>query len=236
MQRFCQRCRLTRVVNWARPGSMTYCEDCLEALADGVLTPAQMRQRTRRATLAKKRRVDRTAENLAWVNAYKRERGCPHCREIDPCCLDLHHEDPAMKESEISLLIRSASLEVVKNEVAKCKVLCSNCHRKFHHHLREFGAPVPTPSRIKTKPAPRTLVQPERPAGFAETMAELRRQCFPDAQELEERAQEDDVFVRALALIGPVLAEMPLKLLARRRNALGAALARLDAEIAARTQ
>lgn len=57
---------------------------------------------------------------------------CLTCSETRLPCLDFDHRDPAQKEYSISTVFRHPgkySAEVVKAEVDKCDLLCSNCHR-----------------------------------------------------------------------------------------------------------
>ncbi len=56
--------------------------------------------------------------------------GCP-CGERDPAALDFHHRDRASKVYNVSQ-IHSLSREILNAEIAKCDVICSNCHRKSH--------------------------------------------------------------------------------------------------------
>lgn len=59
---------------------------------------------------------------------------CAHCELIDiPEVYDLHHVDPSKKEYNIALLLRRKyTLEQLFQELAKCILLCANCHRKVH--------------------------------------------------------------------------------------------------------
>lgn len=60
--------------------------------------------------------------------------GCIICGELELCCLDFHHLDPLFKENSISNLAGGAySSERLIEEIKKCVVLCSNCHRKVHN-------------------------------------------------------------------------------------------------------
>ena len=69
---------------------------------------------------------------------YKLGLKCLDCSESDPACLDFHHLIPAYKVLEVSKMIRGGYSEgVILQEIAKCSVLCSSCHRKFHSHQRE---------------------------------------------------------------------------------------------------
>lgn len=60
-----------------------------------------------------------------------RSSGCLICGEKELCTLDFHHVNPAEKERAVTKMV-TLSLDNVKKEVAKCVVLCSNCHRKIH--------------------------------------------------------------------------------------------------------
>ena len=59
--------------------------------------------------------------------------GCIKCNEKVECCLDFHHLDN--KIEGVASLKNKGSLKKVKEEIAKCVVLCSNCHRKVHAKL-----------------------------------------------------------------------------------------------------
>lgn len=70
------------------------------------------------------------AERQEWVDAYKLEHGCADCGyDKHPKALDFDHSVPSLKRANVSYLLRYASLADVRAEIAKCQVLCSNCHR-----------------------------------------------------------------------------------------------------------
>lgn len=66
------------------------------------------------------------------VATIKTNAGCFCCREDDECCLDFHHFDQKTKKDSVSNLINDGSLRQVMVEIAKCVILCANCHRKSH--------------------------------------------------------------------------------------------------------
>lgn len=74
--------------------------------------------------------------NFTWLWAYFKDNPCP-CGESDPIALQLDHRDPAQKEHNVSALMAWAPLERVQAEVAKCDVLCANCHMK--RTAKQFG-------------------------------------------------------------------------------------------------
>jgi len=73
-----------------------------------------------------KKRMDAKRKEIA---EWKRARGCTICGETEPWVLDMHHLDPAVKESNPA---SSATLKTFLKESSKCVLLCSNCHRKVH--------------------------------------------------------------------------------------------------------
>lgn len=76
----------------------------------------------------------RAARNMAIVDAFK-AKGCADCGVADLDILELHHRDPAAKEQAIARM-RCANVQKLEVELAKCDVLCANCHRKHHANER----------------------------------------------------------------------------------------------------
>ena len=69
--------------------------------------------------------------------AFKSTLKCSRCPENHPAALDFHHLDPSKKDFQIGSLTRKGySMSRLMAEVAKCEVLCSNCHRKLEYDLR----------------------------------------------------------------------------------------------------
>lgn len=48
--------------------------------------------------------------------------------------LDLHHLDPDQKEYQVSAM-KGYPISRVRDEIKKCVLLCSNCHRELHAGL-----------------------------------------------------------------------------------------------------
>lgn len=71
-----------------------------------------------------------------WL-AYKAALSCSICGEHHPACLDFHHVDGSQKENTAGYLARDGSKEALALEIAKCIVLCANCHRKHHYDKRQ---------------------------------------------------------------------------------------------------
>jgi hypothetical protein len=76
----------------------------------------------------------RRDEMRLWWRALKATLCCMECGESAPECLHLHHRDPREKEIDVSAAVANAcwSRERILTEIAKCDVLCANCHAKHH--------------------------------------------------------------------------------------------------------
>jgi len=70
-----------------------------------------------------------------FVQDYKLSRGCAICG-YNKCAdaLDFHHNGD--KRFNIGVETGSKSLELTKEEMRKCIVLCANCHRELHAKMK----------------------------------------------------------------------------------------------------
>lgn len=65
-----------------------------------------------------------------YVTAYKLERGCSDCGySKHPAALDLDHLPNTVKINTVATLCAYGNLFSVQEELKKCEVVCSNCHR-----------------------------------------------------------------------------------------------------------
>ena len=86
-------------------------------------------ERKRLRTSNKKREL----EYRTWFRELKSTLKCEECPEDNVATLDFHHRDPSQKEMAVSDLVkRQWSKKRILEEIDKCSVLCSNCHRKLH--------------------------------------------------------------------------------------------------------
>jgi hypothetical protein len=80
-----------------------------------------------------KRDRERLERNRQWLEEYRKTCVCSVCSESRSVCLDFHHTDPNEKVMTISRMVKSRfSVERIQEEIAKCVVLCANCHRVHH--------------------------------------------------------------------------------------------------------
>lgn len=60
---------------------------------------------------------------------------CAKCSgTFHPAAYDFHHIDPNEKEEGVAKLLQSYAVDhpKVQQELEKCILLCSNCHREIH--------------------------------------------------------------------------------------------------------
>ena len=76
--------------------------------------------------------TERRRQLAKWFQEYKSSLSCS-CGENHPSCISFHHEDVEKKEMELADMVHAGfSREKIMAEVAKCKVMCHNCHAKLH--------------------------------------------------------------------------------------------------------
>lgn len=109
-----------------KDGLERYCKECHRA---------RNRHHYTIAADAYKAQASRSRKAISewWVD-YKSALICSICGESRHWCLDFHHTDPLVKEGTLSSLLRTASKQRVLDEIAKCVVVCRNCHADIHYH------------------------------------------------------------------------------------------------------
>ena len=76
---------------------------------------------------------------LQWYEGLKQTLRCQSCGESRWWVLDFHHTNPNEKDDDIADLVRLCNKKKVLEEISKCQVLCSNCHRDLHYQLKQAG-------------------------------------------------------------------------------------------------
>lgn len=137
----CKRC-----IKPAKPGQSR--EDVTEPkiMSKRGLTKAKLRTKRRKEvgpTARRSKKQERERQNEARTRIRRRTRissmqylakkGCEECGERDPRVLEYDHKKPKEKHRNVGRLITDGfgwESPTLKREVKKCRILCSNCHRK----------------------------------------------------------------------------------------------------------
>lgn len=72
------------------------------------------------------------------IEMYKLSRGCAICG-YNKCAaaLDFHHKGDGKKDCISRLMNSCLNFKKVLEEIEKCTILCSNCHRELHDKERK---------------------------------------------------------------------------------------------------
>lgn len=97
--------------------------------------------RSRRRNLIPRRRLEQ--KKLDIVNKIK-EKGCEKCKHKDPTLPEFFHMDhlvPKDKIKSISQMVKNSkySIDILKEECKKTRVLCANCHAIHTNHQIKSG-------------------------------------------------------------------------------------------------
>lgn len=85
-----------------------------------------------------------TREDVAFLRSL-RNVPCADCGGLfPPYVMDFDHRDPATKSFEITRVAGRVSRKKLLEEIAKCDIVCSNCHRvrTYHQQLARQNAGV----------------------------------------------------------------------------------------------
>lgn len=117
-QKFCSMCKQTKDIQQFynkrdRKGKCVYCVQCLN------------RQTADRFRLFKNKCVQYKGGKCQCCG-YNKYEGA----------LQFHHIDPSKKDFNISQVKKRAFNQIITDQLDKCIMLCSNCHREEHARLK----------------------------------------------------------------------------------------------------
>ncbi len=121
--------------NRSRPdGLQNKCRPC-KKLADKKYYETRDKERTKERTATSR------YDAALFLYVYKLCNPCVDCGEPDPIVLDFDHLDPKTKAFGLSEApSKSYSRDRLIKEIAKCEVVCSNCHRRRTAKSRNYLA------------------------------------------------------------------------------------------------
>ena len=113
----CPKCQTNKRQVGSTGRTKPYCQSCEKAYAQ-----------------------DRYNARRTFVDAYKLEVGCESCGfNAHPAALEFDHLDPSTKKYSIGSQLMSMSWKAIHEEIAKCRVLCANCHQIHTHESNHYS-------------------------------------------------------------------------------------------------
>ena len=92
---------------------------------------------------------ERHKENKSFVDSYKVDAGCCNCGfNSHPSALDFDHIDRNKKSFNISEKYGALTLDKIKSEIMKCRVICANCHRIKSYEMNEHKKIKPPKNKM----------------------------------------------------------------------------------------
>lgn len=82
---------------------------------------------------------------------------CGYCRCEN--ALDFHHKDESLKKFGISDKGYTRSWKAVRQEVDKCYLLCSNCHREAHAGVLQLSREIAIGKQGELSGSPRVKIE-----------------------------------------------------------------------------
>jgi hypothetical protein len=128
----CSRCKVVKAVSEfhrdrkRRSGVQSCCRDCNIEVAKRF--HAENAEHCRERIAKRARRI--LDENRRLLLEYLFEHPCVDCGEPDPVVLDFDHVTDEKLANVSELVFRHKAWEVIAAEIAKCEVVCANCHRR----------------------------------------------------------------------------------------------------------
>lgn len=109
------------------------CKECVkkQTLSNYYKNKEKWNETTKRNHHKRREKIQELKTNLS----------CTKCNESRHWLLDFHHIDPTKKDFQLSQGERYG-WEKVEQEIDKCVVLCSNCHRDFHYQEKTKGITI----------------------------------------------------------------------------------------------
>ena len=121
-----------------------YCRTCDRERMERKRSDPKVKEQERLRTARwRERHPDKYRESYERSHTEKkriidegRSGGCVECGENRLPCLDYHHRGGKADKLGDMAHMRRFSLEKLRAEIAKCDVLCANCHRWHHWNER----------------------------------------------------------------------------------------------------
>lgn len=131
MTKICTKCNIEkdeedfRIRNKAKNKRSSWCKLCF-SLYEKEKWKKSPNVRVKHRNQLNSRRL----RNKQYIWDFLKNRSCMDCGINNPIVLEFDHRDPLNKRENVSdMAAWGLSLKVIQEEVDKCDVVCSNCHK-----------------------------------------------------------------------------------------------------------
>ena len=102
----------------------SFCRPCRSAYGKEHYAANKQRYIDQAAIVSRRRRLERAR----WLIDFFESHPCTDCGETDPIVLEFDHLGD--KTFNVGTELHDRNWDSVLSEIAKCEVVCSNCHRR----------------------------------------------------------------------------------------------------------
>ena len=95
-------------------------------------------QRKKYRELVNKRKLKNKQRAITILGGKCSVPTCGYNKCID--ALEFHHINPKEKDTDVCKILGREWSEKIEEEIGKCKLLCSNCHKEHHWNERHYKA------------------------------------------------------------------------------------------------
>lgn len=128
----CYRCKIEKELvefnknKRRKDGLQSHCKECHRQIDKEYYLNNKDYHRKQ---VQKRREAAKTTLRV-WYLEYLRKNPCVDCGESDTLVLEPDHIGSDKKFNVSYIVGRGLSLQTLKDELAKCEIVCANCHRR----------------------------------------------------------------------------------------------------------
>lgn len=122
-----------------KDGLQKYCKECKKGI--DIQNRINNEKKWKENNIKRNQKINLKLRELKLENGGK----CKKCPENRLHVLEFHHINPENKINQISNLLNfygKGNWNIIEEEVKKCILLCSNCHKDFHYNNRLYNIDI----------------------------------------------------------------------------------------------
>ena len=143
---------------------------------------------------------------IDYVSVLKEASSCMDCGQHFPaCCMDFDHRPNTKKLSSVGHLVMKGTLTEVEDEMAKCDLVCANCHRIRTRDRRHTARGLAGRALREGQFTQRSIA---RQYGISESLVSELKRAASGVQRRKQLTHEQHAEIRQLRTTGMKQADL----------------------------